>query len=133
MPLSLAGAYLTIVGLSFFISIAEFLFQGGETPWTKITKEVCSQGVGGYVFIWIGWHIAPMYEKNVSIILATIYVLLHILIFAMGAFLGITFMDGLFEGSVNILAYIAAIAGAVVGAIGARNGEMLLEKNEAYF
>ena len=42
-------------------------------------------------------------------------------------------MDGPFEGLVNILAYIAAIAGAVVGAIDARNGEMLLDKNESYF
>ena len=74
-----------------------------------------------------------MYEKNVSIILATIYVLLNILIFALYTFLGTTFMDGPFEGLVNILAYIAAIAGAVVGAIDARNGEMLLDKNESYF
>ena len=126
LPCSMTAFVLSIAIASLIIYISWETSQYYEEMWYHdVIRIIFSNGVGGFCFVLSGTYIAPKYQAIVSIVLATIFILLNIMILSANFSLGIVFSDNQFEGWIDILAILTSIIGAGWACLLFLNGEFL--------
>jgi len=123
IPVSFLLYFLSVslLNLLFYFFWAPMHYE--ESMFTYLWREVLSNGLGGFIFVYTGCYIVPNHKKYISIILATIFILLVGLIMFGAIGMGMMFEYGQFEGWKDIIAMIASAIGAGIASYGFLNDE----------